>query len=85
MKIGITKQELPIVIHNLLRNTGCLIFGIGIGMVIANRCFPGEVHKPLHRQFNATAVTCMFSGTILASVSGPKKRRKDSVDETSVA
>jgi len=85
MKIGITKQELQIVIIDLVRYAGCLIFGIGLGMTFANRFFPGEDHKPLPPHLIATAVTCMFSGALLASVSRPKKRRKDPVDETSVA
>jgi len=85
MKIGITKNELPIVVDRMRRYTGGLIAGIGLGMFFATRYFPEADRQLLPSRFFHIAFACLLGGLCLASFSWQKRPRKHSVDEVHVA
>jgi protein-S-isoprenylcysteine O-methyltransferase Ste14 len=80
MKLGITKEELPILIDGMRRSIGSMFVGIGLGMFFALGYFPEAERKSLPSHFFATAVSFLLVGIFMASFSWRKARRKDSVD-----
>jgi hypothetical protein len=85
MKLGITKEELPIVAERFLRQFGGIISGAGIGMFLAVEFVPQDDRQIFHIHFFVTAWVCICLGGIVANLYRRKSPRKDSVDEKHVA
>ena len=69
MKLGITKEQLPIIAGRSVRYFGGIIAGIGIGLLLAVSFIPHD-HAILHFDYFMTAWLLVCAGTITASLAG---------------
>jgi hypothetical protein len=87
MKLGITKEELPMMAERFLRQFGSVISGAGLGMFLAVIFIPEDDRKVFPFSFFLTAWVFICVGPIVSSSANliRRKQRKDIVDEKHVA
>ena len=88
MKLGITKERIPILVNRLAGYFGGMISGIGAGMLIATEFVPEADQKIFHFSYYVIALSCLCAGGFVVNIPNffeRKKPRQDLVGEKPVA
>lgn len=76
MKLGITKEQIPILVDRSVMYLGGILFGIGGGMLLAVGFFPEENRQMFHLHYYLTACAFETAGLLTVGVVANLVRRR---------